>query len=203
MLPRGLLAAALVIALVGVVAAPRTGLGQTASPLLSPARIHIESPLGPGDTVQLPALAVRNEGSAVAEVTLSITPGDAAVGTIVDAAWVHFAPARFPLEPGASGVVDVWLEVPGDAEPAAYHALLRASMTPAASDAGTAVSVTAAVATDLRFTVEDRHMTAMDAVQSWWARYGIGAMLAMGAGTLTFVALSFARRFEIRRKGSP
>src|SRR5690606_6371306 len=104
-----------------------------------------------------------------------------------DPAWLHLSPATFELEAGASALVDVWLEVPPTAEPGGYHSRLRASFVPAPGEGATAVSVQAAVASDLRFAVEQREVTSFDRVHSLWRRYGIGAMLATGAGTLTFL----------------
>jgi hypothetical protein len=175
---------------------------QTVSPLIAPARIHVESVIGQGEGLQLPPLAVANQGDSLASVRMAVTSGDEAIGAAVDPGWVRFSPDTFVLERGAGTAVDIWLDVPSDALPGTYHARLRASFEDENRAAGTAVAVQAAVASDLRFVVEERKITTADRIESWWSRYGIAAMLATGVGTVTFLFMHVTRNFEIRRRGS-
>lgn len=190
---------AVLAAVVGAGGVLASASAQMVSPLIAPARVQVEQPLGQGDIVQLPPLAVTNQGSETAQMRMDVVAGDDAESEVVPE-WVRLSPVSFMLEPGAGTVIDVWLEVPSDAQPGPYHARLRAAVEPGDTGTQTAIAVQAAVATDLRFTVEERNVTTQDRIESWWSRYGIGAMLATGVGTVTFLFLHVANRFEIRRR---
>lgn len=122
-----------------------------------------------------------------------------------DAEWFRFDPQTFELAPGTGQSVSVRLTVPRDAEPGEYRALLRARAG-RLEGATTAVSVAAAVAATLRFTVENRNFHFYDPVTDFFSDrapfsyIGVGLLLALLAAYLIRRRLRFRISFGVERR---
>jgi hypothetical protein len=186
-------------------------LAQTVSPMISPGRIHVESPVGQGQRVELPPLAVMNHADESAEVRMSLTSdaGDAAIAEgstpyrVVPEGWLRFSPSTFALAAGEGRAVSLWLDVLRSAQPGEYRARLHANVTPPSDAGGIAVVVRAAVATELRFSIEERHHRWYAPLLALGRQYGLGAALALGAGAVTFGVMEIGKRyrFRVERRG--
>jgi hypothetical protein len=113
-------------------------------------RIEVEQRLAKGGSYQLPMIGVRNPGTETASYQMSTGPLQGQGQRRPPPDWFTFQPERFTLEPGATIPVRVGLEIPTDADPDDYYALLRAEVV----SQGAGAQVGAAAAAPLTFTVE-------------------------------------------------
>ena len=113
-------------------------------------RIHVEQRLAKGGSYQLPTIGVRNPGTETASYQMSAGHLQGQAERRPPPDWFRFTPERFTLEPGAAIPVRVGLEIPTDADPDDYHALLRAEVV----SQGEGAQVGAAAAARLTFTVK-------------------------------------------------
>jgi hypothetical protein len=99
--------------------------------------------------------------------------------------------------------VSLWLDVPRSAPPGEYRARVHANVTPPSDAEGIAVVVRAAVASELRFSIEERHHRWYAPLLAFGRQYGLGAALALGAGAVTFGVMEIGKRyrFRVERRG--
>lgn len=160
--------AALVLA---ALAEPEVAAAEVLSPAISPSRIHVDEPVRQGSSVTLPGVSVTNRGGEPARYRMSVTPAGEIGGRQIDPTWVIVHPASFDLAGGQTRVVGVSLVIPANAPPSEYRARLRATVEPTIPDSGVAVTVRAAVASDLRFAVVEHHKRWFDTAWAWSQRY--------------------------------
>lgn len=190
---------ALIAVLMGaVLAAPEVVGADGLSPSISPARIQVDTPIRQGQIVQLPGLSVSNRGAEAARYEVAVVAVADDESLPVPASWVRLQPATFELGGGEAIVVGVWLEVPGDATAGNYRARLRAMATSSAAEGGTAVSVRAAVASDLRFTVVEHEERALEPVVTWVERHAALLGISIGVFSGTLLMLEARDRFRVR-----
>lgn len=115
-------------------------------------KIQIDEQLSPGGIYNLPSLPVLNTGDEAGDYEVEVTYLQDQPEFRPDGAWFSFNPQSFPLEPGASQLVDVKLTLPVDTRPGDYFAFLEAH--PKARAEGVTIGV--AAATKLNFTVKPR-----------------------------------------------
>lgn len=188
------------IAAVGVLGVLSRGaeLGAQSSPVLAPSRMEVDEPIGQGEEVRLPSLSVSNQGAEPATITIDLTSLADQEELAPDASWFRFDPAEFVLEPQSGQVVTVRMEIPEDAEVGDYRALLRARATPGDPAEGTGAVITAAVASTLLFSVENRNFHFYDPLVDFFQDRSpfsyLGVSLIGGVGILYL----FQRRFSVR-----
>lgn len=129
-LPRGLFIAVLATGLlvIGLAALARAEvMAQSPGRLVADIeRVQIDRPLAGGALYRLPSIGLTNAGSAPQQYEARLAPGGA---TLPPAEWVRLAPDRFELSPGGTRSVRVHLDLPADAEPGAYAALIEVAAT--------------------------------------------------------------------------
>lgn len=113
-------------------------------------RIDVDQQLSKGGSYALPRIGVRNPGSEATTYQMAVSQIQGQPQRAAPETWFAFSPSRFTLEPGATEPVRITLEVPTDAEPDDYAALLQAQIAPS----GEGAQVGAAAASQLTFTVE-------------------------------------------------
>jgi hypothetical protein len=113
-------------------------------------RIAIDQRLSKGGSYMLPSIGVRNPGSETATYRMGVSYLQGQPEREPPSDWFTFTPATFTLEPGAALPVRIGLEIPTDAEPDDYAALIQAQIAPS----GEGAQVGAAAASQLTFTVE-------------------------------------------------
>lgn len=113
--------------------------------------IAVSQQLEPGGSYHLPAFGVRNPGDEPTSYQLAVSYVDAQSTLRPPDAWFRFEPATLSLQGGASAPVRTTLEIPPDAEPGDYAALIGPQITP--TGGGAQVGVGAAAR--LTFTVAD------------------------------------------------
>jgi hypothetical protein len=113
-------------------------------------RMAIDQKLSKGGSYQLPTIGVRNPGNEAATYQMGVSFLQDQPEREPPSDWFQFSPATFTLEPGATQPVRTMLDVPTDADPDDYAALIQAQIAPS----GEGAQVGAAAASHLTFTVE-------------------------------------------------
>lgn len=162
--------------------------------------IAVTQRLSKGGTYQLPVVGVRNPGSEASVYTMGVGHFQGQPGRRPPPEWFTFSPSRFTLAPGASQPVRVTLDIPVNARPDDYAALLHAQIAPD----GVGGQVGAAAASQLTFTVKPstyleawfvRARAEMDKRSPWSYRL---PLVLVGAGGLWWLGRRF--RFRIERR---
>ncbi|MGE0058475.1 MAG: hypothetical protein AB7T32_10880 [Dehalococcoidia bacterium] len=110
--------------------------------------ITVNGSVKPGGQYHLPQIGVLNTGSTAEDYRLSLSFLTNRSELRPDESWLRFDPPIVRIEPGASQMVNVRLEVPTGARAGDYFALLEASVGDQSTD-----TMLAGAATKLTFTV--------------------------------------------------
>lgn len=146
---RGMLPALLLLAAI-VASGSVTPVSADVGVAIDIGAIDVSQRLSKGGRYQLPTIGVRNPGTEASAYAMDVSFIQGQAGRRVPPAWFTFTPATFTLEPGATQAVRVSVEIPANAPPDAYKALLEARVaTP-----GEGARVGAAAASQLSFTVK-------------------------------------------------
>jgi hypothetical protein len=165
--------------------------------------ISIDELLTPGDVYQLPAVGVINTGDRTSDYEVVITYMNEQEEMTPPADWFQFDPQRFSVEPGISKSVAISLQIPRDAKPGDYFALIEAHPVVEGSS-GTIIAI--AAATKLRFSVKEvsTASSVLNAIgdafsnSSPYSYIGLGLV---GAAILFFLIRRFFRfRFKVERR---
>jgi len=163
--------------------------------------IAVSERLAPGGEYRLPTFGVRNPGTedTAYRIVVSYIGDQEAMQPPEE--WFTFSPARLALAGGASQPVTTLLELPPDAEPGAYSALIG----PQIAAEGEGAQVGAGAAARLTFTVGE--CEGLDCWLRWLSRW-IGEhlyVLLVPLALLALVALRIIRRrfaFSIQRRAT-
>lgn len=155
--------------------------------------IAVREQLLPGGVYHLPTFGVRNPGTEPTSYEISVSYVDGQAGLRPPDAWFTFEPASFDLAVGESRSVATTLEIPTDAEPGDYSALIG----PQIVGIGTGAQVGAGAAARLTFTVQPS--SALDALWRQFLRF-LADNPWVWAVALALVAL--AAVFVLRRRFS-
>jgi hypothetical protein len=192
------LAAITVLALLPVALAADVGVA------LDVGRIDVEQRLAKGASYQLPTIGVRNPGTETSTYEMSAGYVERQSQRRPPLDWFTFTPDRFTLEPGATIPIRVALEIPTDAGPDDYYALLRAQVV----TEGEGAQVGAAAAAQLTFTVEPSTI-----LEAWLLRGRLAlqerspwSYFILGLGVVAVPAWWLGRRYRfglrVERRGS-
>jgi hypothetical protein len=113
-------------------------------------KITVDQRLAKGGSYQLPVIGVRNPGSEPSTYRMGVTYIEGQPERRPSANWFSFSPSQFSLEPGATQPVRIGLDIPPNAAPDDYAALIQAEIAPE----GVGAQVGAAAASQVSFTVE-------------------------------------------------
>lgn len=157
--------------------------------------IEVDQPLTPGGTYRLPSIGVRNPGSVAGTYGMRVG-GLTELGTAADPRWFRFSPAEFELESGHKDHVEVTLQLPPDAPPGDYGALLSAEV----AVPGAAAGVGAGAASQLTFRIAPA--SPLQGMLTWlhgrwadWAPWPLVVLLAIAVGVSAHL---LASRFQVR-----
>lgn len=161
--------------------------------------IAVREQLVPGGEYRLPTFGVRNPGTEPTSYVLSVSYVDGQEGLRPAAEWFSFDPATLTLGAGEARAIATTLDIPTDAEPGEYAALIG----PQIATDGSGPQVGAGAAARLSFTVQPS--SALDAWLRWLWRFllentwvWIAALLVVVAVIAWFVRKRF--RFTVQRK---
>jgi hypothetical protein len=156
--------------------------------------IDVREQLSPGGEYRLPTFGVRNPGDEESAYVVVVSYVDGQAGLSPPEGWFTFSPVTFSLAAGEARPVNTTLEIPADAEPGDYAALIG----PQVVAAGGGATVGAGAAARLTFTVQPS--SPLDAWLRWLWRF-LGQhpwvwILALGLTAVVIVAI-LRRRFSI------
>jgi hypothetical protein len=161
--------------------------------------IAVREQLVPGGEYRLPTFGVRNPGTESTSYALAVSYVDGQEGFRPPAEWFTFEPATLTLGVGESRAVTTTLDIPANAEPGDYAALIG----PRIAGDGSGPQVGAGAAARLTFTVQPSG--ALDAwLRMLWRFLAenpwvwITALVAIAAALLWFIRRRF--RFTIQRR---
>lgn len=140
-----MLVSIVILCLVASYAQAQVGVGIT------PGIIRVDEPLLPGGYYKLPSLQVINTGSEASQYEVELTSMAEQEELQPPEDFISFSPKSFYLEPGASQVISLRLDIPVRAKPGDYLAYIEAH--PVSPGAG-GMSIGVAVATKLFFTIK-------------------------------------------------
>ena len=153
-----------------------------------------------GGDYRLPTFGVRNPGTESTSYALTISYVDGQEALRPPADWFSFEPATFSLGVGESRAVETRLEIPSDAEPGDYSALIGPQI--AADGGGAQVGAGAAA----RLSVTCQPSSTVDAWLRMLMRF-LGQnpwIWIVGLAVLAVTAVRFLRRrfsFTVQRRG--
>ena len=161
--------------------------------------IDVREELVPGGEYRLPTFGVRNPGTERTAYILSVAYVDGQEELRPAADWFSFDPATLTLAAGESRAIATSLDIPTDAEPGEYAALIG----PQIVTDGSGPQIGAGAAARLSFTVLPS--SALDAWLRWLWRFllenpwvWIAALVIVVLGITWFVRKRF--RFTVQRK---
>jgi len=161
--------------------------------------IAVREQLVPGGEYRLPTFGVRNPGTEPTSYVLAVSYVDGQDGLRPPAEWFSFDPATLTLGAGESRAIATTLDIPTDAEPGEYAALIGPQLV---MD-GSGPQVGAGAAARLSFTVQPS--SALDAWLRWLGRFllenpwvWIVALMLVVVGIAWFIRKRF--RFSVQRR---
>ena len=144
----------------GALAAAETALSSQGA-AIDLGRIEIQQTLTPGGAYRLPVMGVRNPGTEQTRYELHASALRIKGRSAPPEAWFHFSPSRLTLKPSETRPVNVRIELPTNAEPGDYAALVG----PQIVTTGRGAEVGAAAASLVTFSVEPANW-----LQAQWLR---------------------------------
>ena len=165
-------------------------------------KIDVSQRLAKGGTYQLPLIGVRNPGTEPTTYQMGVSHIEGEPQRRAPGSWFTFSPSQFTLQPGATQPVQVALDIPMNARPDEYAALLRAQIAPS----GDGTQIGAAAASQLTFIVEPSTMleawllrgrTAIDNRAPW--SYVLPSLVALAA-VMQWLRRRFRFGFSVERR---
>jgi hypothetical protein len=187
--------------LVGLTLAAAVPVVATTGVSIDTSRVAVTETLVPGGEYRLPAFGVRNPGTESTSYIIVVTYVDRQEAHQPPAEWFSFTPGSLTLDGGQSRAVSASLEVPPDAEPGTYEALVG----PQIAAEGSGAQIGAGAAARLTFTVSE-----CDGFECWlrWIGRWIGEhayVLLIPAALTALVTTRIVRRrfaFSIQRRAA-
>ena len=141
-----------ILALLAVGASLSSGAPVAASQAVAidVARIAVREGLAPGGEYKLPTFGVRNAGTDPTSYTIQVSYIGGETTLQPPETWFSFRPGSLTLEGGQSAAIVTTLQIPPDAEPGEYGALIGPRIVTGSSGA----QVGAAAAARITFTIE-------------------------------------------------
>lgn len=165
---------------------------------IMPGVIRVDEPLLPGGYYNVPSLQVVNTGQEASDYEVELARMAQQEELQAPPEFISFSPKSFHLEPGASQVVSLSLDIPVKAKPGDYLAYIEAH--PVAHAGGTSIGI--AVATKLFFTIKPANIVVgvFAAISSFFSIRAPISYIVLGAVLLGIVVFFLRRRirFEVK-----
>ena len=125
-----------------VLASPSVGIGN--------GKIQVAEQVHAGSVISLPQLPVVNDGTSAGIFFIEVTNNEKQPQHKLSSEWITFSPRKFELGAGESQLIDIYLQIPTDADPGEYFGYVEASVR---SDSGGTARVNSVSAAKLEFSV--------------------------------------------------
>ena len=164
---------------------------------IMPGIIRVDEPLLPGGQYKLPSLQVVNTGSEASDYEVELALMAEQKELQPPAEFIILNPRSFYLEPGASQVVSLSLDIPVKTKPGDYLAYVEAH--PVATSAGGGMQIGVAAATKLYFTVKPANVFVgvTNSIANFFTRTAPASYIALGIIVLGLVVFFVRRRIRI------
>jgi hypothetical protein len=164
---------------------------------IMPGIIRVDEPLLPGGRYNLPSLQVVNTGNKSSDYGVELAYMAEQDELQPPADFIIVSPASFHLEPGASQVISLSLDIPVKAKPGDYLAYVEAHPTATSSGGGMQIGV--AAATKLYFTVKPASVFVgiTNSIASFFTRNAPGSYIVPGVIVLGLVVFFLRRRIRV------
>ncbi len=172
---------------------PGSGTGVVRRVEIDPDELTVGTPLRPGEAFDLPVIPILNAGSQTETLRMTLAAADGA-GRTPPASWVVSTPSSLTLAPGSVAFAQVRIDLPYDAPPGDYVALLG----PQRTIAGLPAEDDQAASVRLSFTVEEAG-NPLGGLIEWISRTIGGSMLIRGG----FGGLLIVGAFRVMRARPP
>ena len=165
---------------------------------IMPGVIRVDEPLLPGGHYNLPPVQVVNTGGEASEYEVELASMAEQEELQAPPEFISFSPKSFYLEPGASQVVSLSLNIPVKAKPGDYLAYIEAHPV----SPGNGMTIGIAAATKLFFTIKPANIVVgvFAAISSFFSIRAPISYIVLGAVLLGIVVFFLRRRisFEVR-----
>jgi hypothetical protein len=164
---------------------------------IMPGIIRVDEPLLPGGRYNLPSLQVLNTGSEASDYEVELAFMSEQAELQPRAEFIILSPRSFHLEPGASQVVSLSLDIPVRAKPGEYLAYIEAH--PVATGAGDGMQIAAAAATKLYFTVKPANVFVgvINSIATFFTNTAPGSYIVLGIIVLGLAVFLVRRRITV------
>ena len=164
---------------------------------VTPAVIQVDEPLLPGGRYSLPSLQVLNTGNESSDYGVELASMAEQEELQPSADFIILNPTSFHLEPGASQVVSLSLDIPLKAKPGNYLAYVEAH--PVATSGGGGMQIGVAAATKLYFTVKPANafVAITNSIANFFTRNAPGSYIVPGVIVLGLLVFFLRRRIRI------
>lgn len=164
---------------------------------IMPGIIRVNESLLPGGRYDLPSLQVVNTGNVSSDYGVELASMAEQVELQPSADFIILSPTSFHLEPGASQVVSLSLDIPLKAKPGDYLAYIEAH--PVATSGGGGMQIGVAAATKLYFTVKPANafVAITNSIANFFTRNAPGSYIVLGVIVLGLLVFFLRRRIRI------
>lgn len=164
---------------------------------IMPGIIRVDEPLLPGGHYNLPSVQVINTGNESSDYGVELASIGEQEELQPPAEFIIISPTSFHLEPGASQVVLLSLDIPVKAKPGDYLAYVEAH--PTATSGGDGMQIGVAAATKLYFTVKPANVFVgvANSIANFFTKTAPGSYIVLGIIVLGLVVFFLRRRIRI------
>jgi hypothetical protein len=164
---------------------------------VTPGIIRVDEPLLPGGRYNLPSVQVINTGNVSSDYGVDLSSMAEQEELQPPADFIILSPTSFHLEPGASQIVSLSLDIPLKAKPGDYLAYVEAHPTATSGGGGTQIGV--AAATKLYFTVKPANtfVAITNSIANFFTRNAPVSYIVPGVVLLGLLVFFLRRRIRI------
>jgi hypothetical protein len=164
---------------------------------IMPGIIRVDEPLLPGGRYDLPTLQVVNTGNESSDYGVELFSMAEQEELQPPTEFIVLSPTSFHLEPGASQVVSLSLDIPLKAKPGDYLAYVEAH--PVATSGGGGMQIGVAAATKLYFTVKPANVfvAITNSIANFFTRNAPVSYIVPGVIVLGLLVFFLRRRIRI------
>jgi len=164
---------------------------------ITPGIIQVDEPLMPGGRYNLPPVQVLNTGNVSSDYGVELASVAEQEELQPPADFIILSPTSFHLEPGASQVISLSLNIPLKARPGDYLAYIEAH--PTATSGGGGMQIGVAAATKLYFTVRPANVfvAITNSIANFFARKAPYSYIVPGVLVLGPLVFFLRRRIRV------
>ena len=164
---------------------------------ITPGIIRVDEPLLAGGRYNLPSLQVVNTGGQASDYVVELASVADQEELQPPSDFIILSPSSFHLEPGASQIISLSLDIPVRPKPGDYLAYIEAH--PVATSAGNGMQIGVSAAAQLYFTVKPANvfMGVINSIASFFTSAAPGSYIVPGVIVIGLVVFFLRRRIRV------